>query len=206
MITYKVKLAFKGSRYLGWQKQKDFYPTVQDELEKALKSIFKSATIHTVGSGRTDAGVHSLGHVARIKAPFDIEPEALHKALNSKLPDDARILEVAYCDPDFRPTNDALKKEYKYLFTNLKDPGPFQKDLVANYPFELDFEKMRQACKLFVGEWDFERFSCVGSDPSSTIRTVYECELRSHIEPNFQNIFPAYHCFKIVGNGFLKQM
>lgn len=206
MIAYRITLSFKGSRYLGWQKQKDFEPTVQGELEKALQRIFKSSDVKTIGSGRTDTGVHSLGHVALAIAPFEIAPVSLTNALNSHLPSDIRVLDAAFCDESFRPTNDALKKEYRYLFTNNDQPSPFQRDMIANYPYELDFEAMSSACKLFVGKHDFEAFSCVGSEPASTVREVYECEILRDIEPNLQGILPAYHSLRIVGNGFLKQM
>ncbi|MBC75319.1 MAG: tRNA pseudouridine(38-40) synthase TruA [Halobacteriovoraceae bacterium] len=206
MIYYKIFLTFKGSRFLGWQKQKDFHPAAQGELEGALRTIFKSNSIHTIGSGRTDTGVHSLSHVVKLRAPFEIPPKSLVRALNSNLADDIRVLDAAFCEESFRPTNDAIKKEYKYLFTTNLTSSPFQKDLMANYPYELDFEQMRQACKLFIGQHDFKNFSCVGSEPSSTIREIFECEVTSDIAPNLQGILPNYHMVRIVGNGFLKQM
>ncbi len=206
MVFYKVVLRFSGARYLGWQKQKDFHPTVQGELEKALSEIFKAKDIKTIGSGRTDTGVHSLSHTVKIKAPFEIEPPGLISALNSKLPLDIQCLEASYCDESFRPTNDALKKEYRYLFTTSKRPTPFQKGLMANCPYDLNFEKMREASKLFIGKKDFESFSCVGSDPSSTIRTIFELEISENVESNVQEILPNYHVVRVVGDGFLKQM
>lgn len=206
MFYYKLTLSFKGTNYLGWQKQKDFSPTVQDELEKALSKVFKSKEIHTVGSGRTDTGVHSLSHVIKAKVPFEIENQGLLKALNSNLPSDIRIHSVQTCEESFRPTNDAVKKEYKYLFTNNSKALPFQVGMMANYPYELDFESMEKACKLFIGKHDFEPFSCVGSDPNSTLREIFECELIRNIEPNLQGILPTYHCVRIQGDGFLKQM
>lgn len=206
MRHYKAVFSFKGSRFLGWQKQKDFRPTVQDEIEKALRSIFKTFDIKTVGSGRTDAGVHSLAHVVKIEAPFEIDPAALTRALNSLLPEDVLALGAEFCAAEFRPTNDALKKEYKYLFTNNRHSSPFQKGLVANYPFELDFDLMKRACALFVGKKDFAGFSCKGSNPASTVRDVYECELRANLPAQMEEIIPSYHCMRIAGNGFLKQM
>ncbi|MCO4753524.1 MAG: tRNA pseudouridine(38-40) synthase TruA [Bacteriovoracaceae bacterium] len=206
MTFYKITLSFKGTKYLGWQKQKDFSPTVQGELENSLKKIFKSDSIKTIGSGRTDTGVHSLFHVVRIQAPFEIPPESLLRALNSHLAPEIRILDSKFCDSTFRPTNDALRKEYQYLFTTNKFESPFQLDFMANYPYELDFEMMRQACKLFVGKHDFKAFSCTGSEPTSTIRNIFECELITGIKPNMQGIMPEYHLIRIVGDGFLKQM
>lgn len=205
MVFYKLVLRFSGSQFLGWQKQKDFHPTVQGELEKRLSEIFKE-TIKTIGSGRTDTGVHSLSHTVRVQAPFKIDPIGLVSGLNSKLPQDIECLSAELCDEKFRPTNDALKKEYRYLFTTLKRPSPFQKGLMANCAYDLDFEKMKRAAKIFIGEKDFEAFSCVGSDPSSTVRTIFEMEIHQNIEVNLQGALPNYHMIRIVGDGFLKQM
>ena len=58
-MNYLLTLCYDGSRYSGWQIQPDQI-TVQGELEKALKQVFKT-DIKTIASGRTDAGVSALG-------------------------------------------------------------------------------------------------------------------------------------------------
>lgn len=204
-IFYKLELQFNGTRYLGWQIQKDFSPTVQGELNKACCEIFKNKDIHTVGSGRTDTGVHSLGHIVRLKAPFKIEERALLKGLNSLLPKDIRVLGVEHIQKDFSATSDATKKEYIYLFTNNSVQGAFQKDFITNYRFDLDIDLMKEACKLFVGDHDFKNFYCTGSEVNSTEREIFECEL-NFFDAQFHEILPSHYVFKISGNGFLKQM
>jgi tRNA pseudouridine38-40 synthase len=202
---YNLKVEFKGTRFLGWQIQKNFSPTVQGELNKACATIFKSEDVHTIGSGRTDSGVHSLAHVVKLTAPFEIEYEALKRGLNSILPKDIRILEVGESSKSFRPTSDALKKEYKYLFTNNEIESALQPDFISNNRFRLDFDKMRQACELFVGSHDFIDFRCTGTDVSTTVREIFECELIEHTV-DFHGILPNHFVFRVVGNGFLKQM
>lgn len=202
---YKLKLQFTGSKYLGWQIQKDFSPTVQGELNKACSEIFKNQSVHTIGSGRTDTGVHSLGHIVRLEAPFEIPDIALKKGLNSILPEDIRVTDVERTTKEFKPTNDALKKEYFYLFTNNESTSAFQTQFIPNYRHELNIEKMKEACKLFVGEHDFKNFYCTGSELNSTVREIYECSLDFH-NLDFHEILPSHYIFKITGNGFLKQM
>lgn len=202
---YNLNLEFKGSRFLGWQKQKDYSPTVQAELEKALSVIFKSEEIYTIGSGRTDTGVHSLNHIVKIKVPFEIEIESLKRAINSILTSDIRIKSVDESTVDFRPTNDAKSREYMYLFSNLPSPNAFQKDYIPNVSYELDIEKMKKACLLFVGTHDFVNFYCTGSQINSTVREIFSCSLEFH-ELDFHNILPAHYVFRIEGSGFLKQM
>ena len=202
---YNLEIEFKGTRFLGWQIQKDFSPTVQGELNKACATIFKNDEIKTMGSGRTDSGVHSLGHIVKLTAPFEIAFEALKRGLNSILPKDIRVLGVTESSKDFRPTNDALKKEYIYLFTNNNIESAHQPDFIANNRFHLDFDKMKQACELFIGLHDFVDFRCTGTDVSTTVREIYECDLVEH-EMDFHGILPNHFVFRVVGNGFLKQM
>lgn len=202
---YKLKLSFKGTRFLGWQIQKDFQPTVQGTLNKCCSEIFKSENIKTVGSGRTDSGVHSLGHIVKLEAPIKIDNRGLLKGLNSILPGDIRVLEVTDCDKSFLPTNHAKNKTYKYLFTTDKIRNPFHVDTIANNRFDLDFEKMKQACKIFEGEHDFKDFECTGSNVSSTIRTIYSCKIFFH-KSNMHSIVSDHWVIEVCGNGFLKQM
>src|SRR5690606_32405473 len=103
---FKLFLQFQGTHYFGWQVQPN-HPTVQGELSKALSEIFKSDSIKTIGSGRTDTGVHSRSHVVKVQVPFSIEPQALLKGLNSLLPRDILVNDVQYCSAEFLPTNDA---------------------------------------------------------------------------------------------------
>jgi len=202
---YRLIIQYKGSSYLGWQIQPDSSGlTVQGELNKALKSISKSQNVKSIGAGRTDAGVHALGQVAKIGIELDIKPENLLKALNVNLPDDIRVIGVEVSDEVFLPTTFAKSKEYHYRFTCNNISSPFQKDFIYNYPFELDLLKMREACKILIGTHDFSNFYCEGTEVSHNIRKIYECEI---IEVH-QDLWmlPPHYVFRIVGNGFLKQM
>ena len=58
MKNIALRLRYDGSRYHGWQIQKNeisVAQTVEEALEKALGTRTK-----VVGCGRTDAGVHAL--------------------------------------------------------------------------------------------------------------------------------------------------
>ena len=64
-MKIRLLLSYKGSRFFGWQKQKN-KRTVQEEIEKVLLQLFQKK-IALVGSGRTDTGVHALGQVAHFE-------------------------------------------------------------------------------------------------------------------------------------------
>ena len=63
MPTWRLDLNTDGTSYRGWQIQHNA-KTIQGELEKAVRSLFESK-FELYGSGRTDAGVHAVGQVAR---------------------------------------------------------------------------------------------------------------------------------------------
>ncbi len=123
MNYYQISISYKGTDYFGWQIQPN-EKTIQGEIHKALKTITKSDSFRTVGSGRTDAGVHALDQVCKISMELKIEPESLIKALNSNLPEDIRVFKAKNCSATFKPTSDAIEKEYIYLFTNQKISHP----------------------------------------------------------------------------------
>ncbi|MCT4643323.1 MAG: tRNA pseudouridine(38-40) synthase TruA [Bacteriovoracaceae bacterium] len=205
LCYYKISLSFKGTSFLGWQKQKDFRPTVQEEIEKACSKIFKSNNIHTIGSGRTDTGVHGIKLICRLAAPFMIECEALKRALNTHLNKDIRVICVEESNGSFRPTNDAISRTYKYLFSDREMINPFENEYIAKVKGKLDLEKMKEACSFFIGDHDFVNYMCVGTDVLSTKREILSCNVLLHKE-SFHGMMGQHYSITIKGSGFLKQM
>ncbi|WP_408098590.1 tRNA pseudouridine(38-40) synthase TruA [Peredibacter sp. HCB2-198] len=203
---YRLIVQYKGTRYLGWQVQPvSAGLTVQGEVNKALATVSKSDDVKTLGSGRTDAGVHALGQVVKASIPLTIDPANLVKALNGNLPEDIRVIHAENSDEEFFPTVHAVSKEYHYRFTAQKMVMPFQLDLIANYPFDLDLDKMREACKILIGRHDFTNFYCEGTEVAHNVREIYECEILEVSQGDW-GMLPPHYVFRIVGNGFLKQM
>lgn len=202
---YRLVLQYKGTRYLGWQIQPaEAGMTIQGELNKALEKISKSRQVRTLGAGRTDAGVHALGQVVKASIELRIEPENLLRALNVNLPDDIRVVEVLLSDDSFFPTVQAKSKEYHYRFTFNRTFSALQNDLITNYPFELNLQKMKEACQFLIGTHDFSNFFCEGTEVSHHVREIYECDILLIAQDQW--MLPSHYVFRIVGNGFLKQM
>jgi tRNA pseudouridine38-40 synthase len=202
---YKLLLQYKGTRYLGWQVQPESAGlTIQGELNKALEVVSKSRA-QSMGAGRTDAGVHALGQIVKVGIELLIDPKNLVKALNVHLPDDIRVLEAELSTYEFFPTVHALSKEYHYRFTAQRGFSAFQNELIVNHPFELDLQKMRKACEILVGEHDFCNYFCEGTDVSSTIRKIFAAEILEVPQGDWE-MLPGHYVFRVVGNGFLKQM
>ena len=200
----KLEISFDGQNYLGWQIQKDFTPTVQEKINLALKKIYK-VDVGTTGSGRTDSGVHAFKLYATFKAPFDIPLVAITKVMNTYLPDDIRVMNAVNVNENFKPTNHATSREYRYFFTNLENKSAFFSKNIANISYKLDFEAMSKACNLFVGEHDFLSFHSKGSDPRTTTREIFSCEIYFE-KGSMGGVLPDHYVIKFVGSGFLKQM
>ena len=205
MFFYKLTISYQGTNYFGWQIQRPDQVTIQGVLEDCLKKISKSIEIKTIGSGRTDAGVHALNQIVRIEMPLKIDEKSLVRALNSFLPLDIRAKEIELTDENFHPIFSAQKKEYIYLF-NTKRPTPFQQHLVTSVPYELDIEKMRKAAQCFVGEFDFCNFYTVGTEVKSTVRKIFKADIVPYESHDFEMYFTDVMALKIEGTGFLKQM
>ena len=66
-MRIKATIAYDGSYFKGFQKQKSTNQTITSEIESALRSVGIDDNIR--GSGRTDAGVHATGQVIDFEVP-----------------------------------------------------------------------------------------------------------------------------------------
>ena len=83
MPRYKLTIEYAGTRYSGWQIQKNAR-TVQGELVRALGSI-QGARGEIYGAGRTDAGVHALAQIAHADLASALPPDTFLARLNDAL-------------------------------------------------------------------------------------------------------------------------
>ena len=65
MFNYLLKIEYDGTKFVGWQSQKNG-KSIQDSIEKALKKVLKKS-VKLIGAGRTDKGVHALSHLQILK-------------------------------------------------------------------------------------------------------------------------------------------
>ena len=198
----KLLLAFDGTGYAGWQKQKS-EKTVQGIIEDGIQVMTgEHCALH--GAGRTDAGVHALGMVANFYTEADIPCQGFVKGLNSLLPQDVRVLDASDVSPDFHARRAAKGKTYWYDFVNGRIQLPTERLYTAYIPGILDFEAMKLGLACLVGTYDFSSFEGAGSrDPElpgrGAIRTITEASLETIAALGI-------HRFVITGDGFLRHM
>ena len=195
MKNIALRLKYDGSRYHGWQIQKDEI-TVAQTLEEALSKTY-GESIRVTGCGRTDAGVHALRYCANFKTEGNIPYGKIPLAVNARLPDDIAVVSACEADDDFNAISSCLKKEYIYKILNSKIRDPFLADRVCFWPQELDLEMIKRAASAFIGTHDFKAVRSLGTETKTTVRTVYSCDAEK--EGNIITI-------SICADGFLYNM
>jgi tRNA pseudouridine38-40 synthase len=153
MTTFKVLIEYDGTRYSGWQEQKNAR-TVMGELRKAAREVFGSE-VEMQGAGRTDAGVHALGQVAHMKVAATVKhpAELIKRRMNDLLPADIVVLELEPAARKFHARHDARSRVYIYQISRRKQA--FAKRYVWWVKEELDLKLMQRAAALLVGRHDF---------------------------------------------------
>lgn len=197
---FYLKLAYDGTRYGGWQIQPNS-TTVQQKLEEALAAV-AGYRVKTLGSGRTDAGVHAECQVAG----FSLEhwrpgPECLIPPINRRLPEDIVVRECRDARPGFHAIRDAVSKRYRYTIRVSRIPNPFTARYEWLFHRKLDVGVMREASQRLIGTQDFRNFQALGAPRKSTVRTVTHLEIDSVAVADGQIIQ-----IEIESNGFLYNM
>ncbi len=202
-VRYCLEIAYDGWAFHGWQKQEppDQPPlrTVQAVVESTLRHLLKQPVI-VRGASRTDTGVHALGQRAQFDARPVIPLERLGNALNGKLPDDVAVRQIHIVPDDFDVIRDVVSKQYCYTIHNTMDKPLGLRHLVYNCWAPLDIQRMDQAARGLVGEHDFAGFAAASHGRTTTVRTIYHCEVRRHPGQ------PQQIQIVVQGSGFLYHM
>lgn len=195
MKNIALRLRYDGSRYHGWQVQKNAI-TVAQTMEEALAKVC-GERVKLTGCGRTDAGVHALRYCANLHSDCTVPVDRMPLAVNSRLPDDIAVVDAVEVPDDFNAIGSCVKKEYVYKILNSRIPDPFLADRVCFYPQRLDISLMQAAARAFEGTHDFKAVRSEGTQTKTTVRTVYWC--RAEKDGDLITV-------SICANGFLYNM
>lgn len=195
MKNIALRLRYDGSRYHGWQVQKNAI-TVAQTMEEALAKVC-GERVKLTGCGRTDAGVHALRYCANFHSDCTVPVDRMPLAVNSRLPDDIAVVDAVEVPDDFNAIGSCVKKEYVYKMLNSRIPDPFLADRVCFYPQRLDISLMQAAARAFEGTHDFKAVRSEGTQTKTTVRTVYWC--RAEKDGDLITV-------SICANGFLYNM
>lgn len=191
MARFKLYIEYEGTRYSGWQIQKNA-KTIQGKLFETAEKIFKGEKFDIQGSGRTDAGVHALCQVAHLDVKTVLAPEIIKMKFNDELPYDINILEVEKTNTSFHARHSAKARSYIYQIS--KRRTAFGKPFVWWIKDDLNFKLMKNASKLFIGMHDFKSFAEKDSEEKSTKVVIESIQMKE-----VENLI----LIRIVGSHFL---
>ena len=174
MPRFKLTIEYAGTRYSGWQIQKNAR-TIQGEIDRAVREATGAQDVEIYGSGRTDAGVHALAQVAHLDVHTTLPPETLRRRINDELPSDINVLRIVPVRHRFHARHDAVARSYVYQLARRRTA--FAKPFVWWVREELDIERMRDAARRFVGQHDFQSFSDDDPEEKSTDVRVESLEI-----------------------------
>ncbi len=205
----KLIIAYDGTNYSGWQKQKN-KKTIQGIIEEKIRIITGDKSIKLNGSGRTDSRVHAIGQVANFNTSSNLPINRWSTVLNNELPEDIRIIGARKVADNFHARYSAKSKLYKYYVMTGNSIGR-NNNYSLKYLFlnhycyfvnkELDIDRMNTTAKYLVGYHDFSSLSCLNKKKSQR----KENRTRNIISLNIIKKKKIV-CFSIEANAFLYKM
>jgi len=195
MRNVRLVLAYDGTEFHGWQRQKD-KRTVQQTVEESLAAM-TGHPVRLVASGRTDAGVHALGQVVNFRTSTSIPLRAFSLGLNAKLPDDVCVRAADDVPEEFHANRDAVRKRYRYVIHHGPIPDLFQRRYCHHSRYDLDAALMAEAATAFVGTHDFHSFETQWPNRATSVRTITDLT----VEASGDRI-----TIEVEANGFLYNM
>ena len=197
MQNFKAIIQYDGTKYNGWQIQRNGGVTIQGKISDVLTQMVGNQ-VDVVGSGRTDAGVHALGQVANFLLPEKYDTPYILNYLNRYLPEDIAVVSVGKAAERFHARFSCKGKTYRYRINNSLIPNVFERKFVYQYTDAvIDVERMRKAAAYLIGEKDFKTFCGNQHIKKSTVRTITEIS----VNRNGNEIYIDY-----TGDGFLQNM
>ena len=180
--NYKLKIAYDGTRYYGWEHQPD-QETIQGKIEMVLARMCNlemtqrdfmapDSPIKVIGAGRTDAGVHARAMIANVVLDTELSEEEIRDYMNRYLPDDIAIQDVRKCAERFHARYKAAGKTYQYTIFDGAVKPVFNRKYYTALDEELDIDAMVEAANLLKGEHDFKSFCGNPKMKKSTVRIV----------------------------------
>jgi len=172
VITYRLVVEYDGTRYRGWQEQKNAR-TVAGALRRAIEAT-TGPIVELGGAGRTDAGVHALAQVAHLRVEEPVDAAGLRAAVNRALPADIHVLELAQAPLRFHARHAATSRAYLYQIARRR--SALHTRFVGHVERRLDLDALRRAIVLLPGKHDFALFCDRPKHEKSTIVAVERAE------------------------------
>jgi len=195
MPTYRLAIEYEGTRYRGWQEQKNAR-SVAGELRRAIEEVV-GERIELGGAGRTDAGVHALEQAAHLRLGRRLPaPGRLAAEVNDRLPSEIHLLSVTPAPERFHARHHAELRSYLYQVSRRRTA--LAKRFVWWVRRELDAAAMAEAAAAIAGRHDFAAFCEQPEEQSSTLVVVERAEVASAGDLVLVRIAASHFLWKMV--------
>lgn len=172
MAHYKSILAYDGTGYKGFQRQREGVPTVQAAVEKGLRRIGWQGD-SLLAAGRTDAGVHARGQVISFSMAWKHSDADLTAALNANLPQDVAVQSTLEVEKGFHPRFSARKRHYQYRLILAERRDPLRERYAWRRWPGPDVGLMNEIAPRIEGRFDFGAFGPAPIEGGHTVRQVF---------------------------------
>ena len=196
MTRFFAQLEYQGTRYLGFQKQKNTKKTIQSQVDSALSKV-ANHKITTICSGRTDSGVHATNQIIHFDSKSKRSTDSWVRGANTYLPNDIAVKNIFKVENNLHARFDAKYRTYIYLIKNSTQKPAIEANNSLWIRANLNIKKMNAACKHLLGEQDFSSFRSTTCQSKTAIRNIYSATFTQKKE---------YILFQIKGNAFLHNM
>ena len=180
MFTYQIIVEYLGTKFVGWQIQKNGL-SVQEALEKVLSKFLKDK-IRVIGSGRTDAGVHANEQSAHFKTKQKIKNKNIFiNSINFFLRNyTISILTIRKKTNKFHARHSAKERIYKYFIINRPSSLVLEKNKAWHIKKKLDTKIMRKGAEILKGTHNFSTFRASSCQAKSPIKTLKKAIIRKN--------------------------
>lgn len=165
-------IEYDGSRYQGWQRQKNTKETVQEKVELAL-SVIATHPVSVVCAGRTDAGVHAFEQVIHFETLKIREMHQWVLGANTNLPHDIRVVWIKHVTDDFHARFSAAARYYRYDILNRWVKSALYRNHVTTIFHPLNATLMQQGADFLVGKHDFSSFRAQDCQAKTPIKHIH---------------------------------
>ena len=190
MFNYLMRIEYDGTKFVGWQYQKNG-TSIQEKIEKSLYKIFKKK-IRIIGAGRTDKGVHANGQHANFKIEKKInDKEKFLNSINFFLHKDSiTIISIKSKSLNFHSRHSAKERVYKYYIINRIGLLSLDKNRAWHIKKKLNLNIMKKGGKILEGTHDFSTFrasSCSAKSAVKKINSVRISKIKDKISITFKS-------------------
>ena len=177
MFNYLLKIEYDGTKFVGWQSQKNGN-SIQKNIEIALKKILKKNT-KIYGAGRTDKGVHAISQFANFRSKKKIDNKKIFlDSINFFLKKNLiSILDISKKAENFHSRFSAKLRTYEYVIVNRRGTLSIYKNKAWHVKKKIDVKLMKRGAKIFEGTHDFSTFRAASCSAKSPIKKMYPIKI-----------------------------